>query len=50
VKLLSAEKEKWRALCEQVEQKRLEAARAEAQLQDASGEINFIISKNNEII
>lgn len=50
MKLLSSEKEKHRALCEQLEQKRQEAARSESQLQEASAEINFIISKNNEIL
>lgn len=46
---MSAEKEKWRALVEQLELKRAESARAESLLQDASGEINFILSKNAEI-
>lgn len=50
MKLLSSEKEKYRSLCEQLEHKRQEAARAESQLQEASAEINFIISKNNEIL
>lgn len=49
MKLLSGEKEKWRALCEQMELRRQEAARSESQLQEASAEINFIIAKNNEI-
>jgi archaellum component FlaC len=50
VKQLSAEKERWRGLSEQVEQKKMEVARMEAQVCEASTEINFIMGKNNEII
>ena len=49
LKHLSAEKEKWRILCEQWEQKKLDGARLDAHLTDACSEITFILSKNNEI-
>lgn len=50
VKQLSAEKEKWRLLWEQWEQKRQEGARIDAHLSEATAEISFILSKNNEIM
>lgn len=50
LKQLSGEKEKWRVLCEQWEQRRQEGARLDAHLSEASAEISFILSKNNEIL
>jgi len=49
VKQLSAEKERWRGLCAQVEQTKADSARFESLLQDASSDINFVLAKNNEI-
>ena len=49
VKQLSAEKEKWRLLCEQWETKKQESQRLDAHIAEASSEINFILTKNNEI-
>lgn len=49
VKQLSAEKEKWRMLCEQWDQKKQDAMRLDSHLAEASSEINYILSKNNEI-
>ena len=48
--MLSSEKEKWKSLCESWEQKKYDGTRVEAQVNQASSEINFIISKNNEIV
>ena len=48
-KMLAAEKEKWRALHEQWEQKKQEASRLDNHLKEASSEITFILGKNNEI-
>lgn len=49
VKQLSAEKEKWRALCEQWENTKADSTRLDRLVEETSTEINFIISKNNEI-
>lgn len=49
VKQLSAEKEKWRALCEQWEHTKADSTRLDRLVEETSTEINFIISKNNEI-
>ena len=49
MKQLSAEKERWRTQCAQMEQTKSEYARFESLLQDAGLEINFILAKNNEI-
>ena len=48
-KQLGAEKEKWRQLWEQWEQKKQEAMRLDAHLCEASADINFVLTKNNEI-
>ena len=49
IKQLAAEKEKWRLLWDQWEQKKQEAARLDAHICEASSEINFVLTKNNEI-
>jgi chromosome segregation ATPase len=49
VKQLSAEKERWRTICGQIEQAKSEAARFDSMIGDSSAEINFILAKNNEI-
>ena len=49
IKQLSAEKEKWRLLWDQWEQKKQEAARLDSHICEASSEINFVLTKNNEI-
>lgn len=50
VKQLTAEKEKWRALCGQLEQAKGESARMDSLLHEAGTDINFILAKNSEIV